>query len=346
MNRSFWTAATSSGLVVNSPVEEVVHEEQRRDDLRAARGARQDVEGLRDGADAAVVHRRHPLPPAEGPAGDALRAVRRVRAGRRRRDAARLLADRAEHDHRPRRLPPGAGPLVLGGGVDIAVDPPSSILGGEAFLERVYDAYRSCHVRDGHERLEHGAADRLGRAGRNLRPRRSRARSRRPIRPRRPASSASRSTVPATASRRSWCRRGSSPGSVYNEEYRHTSLIATLRKTLGARRRRSPSATPRRARSITCSPARRRAIPTTWVAVEAAPVPDWALDYDVLGKALSDLGKAAGTGLIEKARAMGATLPPELDDPDDGTHPPADHRGAPRRRLALLPATRTSRHKR
>ncbi len=44
-------------------------------------------------------------------------------------------------------------------------------------------------------------------------------------------------------------------------------------------------------------------------------MPEWALDYDVLGKALSHLGNAAGTGLIEKARAMGATLPPELDDP-------------------------------
>ena len=49
-------------------------------------------------------------------------------------------------------------------------------------------------------------------------------------------------------------------------------------------------------------------------------VPDWALDYDVLGKALSHLGKAVGPALIEKARAMGATLPPELDDPDHRTH--------------------------
>ena len=63
MNRSFWTAATSSGLVVNSPVAEVVHQERRGDDLRAARAARQDLEGLRDGADALVVHRHHPLSP-------------------------------------------------------------------------------------------------------------------------------------------------------------------------------------------------------------------------------------------------------------------------------------------
>ena len=36
----------------------------------------------------------------------------------------------------------------------------------------------------------------------------------------------------------------------------------------------------------------------------------------MLGKALSGLGKAAGPALIDKARAMGATLPPELDDPN------------------------------
>ena len=36
MNRSFWTAATSSGLVVNSPVKKVVHRQRRGDDLRAA----------------------------------------------------------------------------------------------------------------------------------------------------------------------------------------------------------------------------------------------------------------------------------------------------------------------
>ena len=72
MNRSFWTAATSSGLVVNSPMREVVHGKRCRDDLRATRSTQQDVEGLRHGADGAVVHGDDPLPPAEGP------AVRRI----------------------------------------------------------------------------------------------------------------------------------------------------------------------------------------------------------------------------------------------------------------------------
>ena len=53
-----------------------------------------------------------PLSPPEGQTGDALRAVRRVREGRRRGNPARLLADRAEHADRPRRLPPGARPVA------------------------------------------------------------------------------------------------------------------------------------------------------------------------------------------------------------------------------------------
>jgi hypothetical protein len=33
-------------------------------------------------------------------------------------------------------------------------------------------------------------------------------------------------------------------------------------------------------------------------------------------KALSSVGKAAGPGLIEQARAVGVKLPPQLDDPN------------------------------
>ena len=42
-------------------------------------------------------------------------------------------------------------------------------------------------------------------------------------------------------------------GSVFNDEYRHTSLIATLRKSLEPRRGRSPSVTRQRAPSTTSS---------------------------------------------------------------------------------------------
>ena len=104
-------------------------------------------------------------------------------------------------------------------------------------------------------------------------------------------------------------------GSVYNDEYRHTSLIATLRKTWGL----GDPLTQRDAAARTFEHVFTRQTPRnpdTWVSVEAPPLPDWALDYEVLGKALSHLGKAAGPALIDRARALGATLPPQLDDPN------------------------------
>ena len=51
------------GFRGEQPDGQVVHQERRRDDLRAAGGPRQDLEGLRHGADAAVVHRADPLSP-------------------------------------------------------------------------------------------------------------------------------------------------------------------------------------------------------------------------------------------------------------------------------------------
>ena len=53
--------------------------------------------------------------------------------------------------------------------------PPSSILAGEAFLGRIYDAVRSAGVSDGIERLQHHALRRLRRARGDLRPRAARA---------------------------------------------------------------------------------------------------------------------------------------------------------------------------
>ena len=59
--------------------------------------------------------------------------------------------------------------------VDLAVDSPSSMLSGEAFLERVFNAYRSATSQTGANVWNTAAADRVGRAGRHLRPRPSRA---------------------------------------------------------------------------------------------------------------------------------------------------------------------------
>ena len=88
MNRSFWTAATSSGLVVNSPVKKWFEKNDAETIFERLEQHGKTWKVYVDGADAAVVYRHHPLSPAEGQAGDALRAVRRVRKGRRGRDAA------------------------------------------------------------------------------------------------------------------------------------------------------------------------------------------------------------------------------------------------------------------
>jgi phospholipase C len=101
---------------------------------------------------------------------------------------------------------------------------------------------------------------------------------------------------------------------VFNDEYRHTSLIATLRKAwnLGeAFTQRDASArtfddlftleTPRD--------------PETWTTVSALPVPAWHLDEVALGNGLSGLGKSMGQGIIHHARELGLELPSQLDDP-------------------------------
>ncbi len=104
------------------------------------------------------------------------------------------------------------------------------------------------------------------------------------------------------------------PGSVYNDEYRHTSLIATLRETWGL------------GEAFTGRDAAARAFdhvfvletprdPESWVTVKAQPVPDWTLDYQSAGQALSTLGQAIGPGVIEAAKKLGVKLPAELEGP-------------------------------
>ncbi len=105
------------------------------------------------------------------------------------------------------------------------------------------------------------------------------------------------------------------PGSVYNEEYRHTSLIATLRKVWNL----GEAFTQRDAAARTFDHVFTRDVargPNEWATFAAQPVAEWTMDPQVVGKALSGLGKAAGPGLIEKARELGVQLPPQLDDPN------------------------------
>ena len=63
--------------------------------------------------------------------------------------------------------------------------------------------------------------------------------------------------------------------------------------------------------------------PHTWPDFRAQPVPEWTMDPEVVGQAVSGLAKAMIPGLIAHAKEMGIPLPPEADDPD-GQIPPAE----------------------
>ena len=336
MNRSFWTAATSSGLVVNSPMRQVVHRERRRDDLRAARGARQDLEGLRHGADAGLVHRGHPLPPAEGPAGHPLRAVRRVREGRRGRARCRTsrsssrTCSAATATTTPRSAARSRPRWTLRDGQPVLDAGRRGVPG--AGVQRL----PLRHLRDRPERLEHPAADRVGRTRRHLRPRPARAG---------PAAGPGRAAgefgftfdrsgyrVPAIIVS-PWVE----PGSVYNEEYRHTSLIATLRKAWGL----GDAFTQRDASARTFEHVFSRDTPRDprdWATVTARPVPEWTMDLEVVGQALSTLGKGVGTRPHRQGPGDGqSTLPPELAEPGAELHAGQHRRRPPAGRRPLLP---------
>jgi phospholipase C len=104
------------------------------------------------------------------------------------------------------------------------------------------------------------------------------------------------------------------PGSVYNEEYRHTSLIATLRKAW----RLGEPFTQRDASARTFENAFVRSTPRdpdTWTMVTPHPLPEWTMDPEVVGTALSTLGKGMAPALLAKARELGVPLPPELTEP-------------------------------
>ena len=97
---------------------------------------------------------------------------------------------------------------ALGHGIVIpGVDPPSSILGGEAFLARIYNAYKAMQSPAGanvwNTTLLIGW-DEPGGTYDHVPPPRCRRRTRPP----RQASSGSPSTAPATGSRPSWSPRG------------------------------------------------------------------------------------------------------------------------------------------
>ena len=161
MNRSFWTAATSSGLVVNSPAKKWLEKND----------AETIFERLEAHGKTWKVYVDQPMPLSF--AGSSTTPASRT--GWRRTSCpspsssatpqpgrCRFLADRTEHADRPRRLPPGAGRSLIAGGVDLGIDSPSSSWAARRSWS-VSTTLPLVHIRVWHQRLEHRASDRLGR---------------------------------------------------------------------------------------------------------------------------------------------------------------------------------------
>ena len=105
------------------------------------------------------------------------------------------------------------------------------------------------------------------------------------------------------------------PGSVYNDEHRHTSLIATLTKLwdIGdAFTERDKAAKPIDYVFTRETPTD----PDDWGVPRANPVPKWQIDWEESDRTLSNLGNAAIPGLIKIAKEKGWPLPPQLEDPN------------------------------
>jgi phospholipase C len=204
---------------------------------------------------------------------------------------------------------------ALGTSVDArALDAPSSLLGGEAFLERIFNAYRTSTSESGSNVWNTALLigwDEPGGTYDHVPPG--------PAPP--PDKDAPAGELGFTFDRSGyrvpailvspWIPQGS----VFNDEYRHTSLIATLRKVwnLGEPLTQRDASARTFDNLFTLDKSRN---PETWATITALPVPEWHLDEDALNKGLSGLGKSIGPGIIEHAKDLGIELPPQLDDPN------------------------------
>jgi phospholipase C len=320
MNRSFWTAATSSGLVVNHPATKWF----TKNDAETI------FERLEQHGKTWKIYVREPQPLAIHGVIHFSRLKDRLAtnvvpfAEFERDAAAGTLPDfsliepdicSGHGDYHP------AFGRAMGVGVDAdAMDPPSSVLAGEAFLERIFSAYSSSTSESGsnawnttlligwdepggtYDHVPPGAVP--------------------PPDPKAPAGEfgfkfdRSGYRVPAILVS-PWIPQGS----VFNEEYRHTSLIATLRKNweLGDAFSERDAAARTFDDLFTLDEPRD---PKTWAKIKALPVPDYHLDEEAVSKGISSLGQTVGPGVVKYAKELGVKVPPELQK-NDGQITPA-----------------------
>lgn len=203
--------------------------------------------------------------------------------------------------------------------MNIPIDPPSSIRGGEAFLARIYSAIRSAASPEGsnaYNTLFFIGWDEPGGTYDHVPPG--------PVPQPDPSAPAGQMDfkfdrsgyrVPAIIVS-PWVDEGT----VINEGHRHTSMIATLRKAWDL----GDAFTSRDAAAATFDHLLSRETPrdpASWPDVKAHPVPELQMDLVQMEKALSTLGKTMGGGLLAHAKQAGYTIPPELTDPNSPPSP-------------------------
>jgi phospholipase C len=314
-NRSFWTAATSSGFAVNSPVKNFV---QRND-------AETIFNRLDDHGKSWKVYISEPMRLS----GTGLAHFSRLkdRFATHFVPFAQFEADAANGD-----LPdfsfiePALGvghndyhpacARALGHGIVVAgIDPPSSILGGDAFLSRIYNAYRGMQSPTGSNVWNTTLLigwDEPGGTYDHVPPG--------PVAPPDPAAPAGQDgfrfdrsgyRVPAIIVS-PWVAEGE----VFNEEHRHTSLIATLREQWGL----GDPFTARDAAAQTFSHVftlETPRDPQTWPVPDPRPVPQFIEDAAALGRSVSTLGKTLFQGIREYADQNNIEIEGLPKDPKD-----------------------------
>ena len=310
MNRSFWTAGTSSGLVVNSPAVKWF----TKNDAETI------FERLEQHGKTWKIYAMEPMPLSfhgiihYSRLKDRL-ATNVVPFAEFERDAAAgtlpdftLIEPNFLSGHGDYH--PAFGRSLVGADVE-AMDPPSSVLGGEAFLERIFNAYRSSTSESGSNVWNTALLiswDEPGGTYDHMPP---------------GAVPSPDPDAPAGEFGFKFDRSGYrvpailvspwvSQGSVFNDEYRHTSLIATLRKSwdLGEAFTERDASARTFDDLFTLDEPRG---PQTWASVKALPVPASHLDEEALAKGLSKLGKTAGQAIVEHAKQLGVEVPPDLD---------------------------------
>ena len=317
MNRSFWTSGTASGFVTNAPGDKWTRENTQETlfDRLEAHGRTWKVYVL-EPARLSYTGWIH-MPRLK----DRL-ATHFVPFSEFERDVANgalpdfsliephLIAGHGDYH-------PAFGRAFIGHDYDIELDPPSSILSGESFLGRIYGSIKSADASEGSNAYNTTffiGWDEPGGTYDHVPPG--------PVPP--PDPSAPPGQCGFTFDRSGYrvpaiiVSPWVDEGTVVNDEYRHTSLLATLRKVWDL----GDAFTARDAAARTFDHALSRDTPrdpATWPDFDPRPLPEWQLTKVQLGEVLSNLGKVIGPALVEHAKQSGHPIPAELSDP---SHPP------------------------